>query len=196
MPLRPLSLLLVAAAAAAPNGCRAPRAHIEVVRLVATRPQLVLVRCRTTGFASPPKFSWTLGPGVRTTGYGERTDEDALMVQLLSPKGALTVQCNASVDGASASAEVGLGPIAINKAKLAGTALTIEGGGFSTHRGPDDAVWLVPARGDALRADSACKGAVGGDARIVACVPAPLKSAYQVRVQSGGRLGLGPVVGK
>ena len=38
--------------------------------------------------------------------------------------------------------------------------LTVDGSGFPAQRGDDDAVWLVPARGSAVRADHACKAAV------------------------------------
>jgi hypothetical protein len=174
-------------------GCGQPRAWIDVERIEGTHPEWAILRCRTSGFKSRPRIAWKLPGGVRLTGAGQPLDEDALQVQLNDNlRSAEIVECTATSDK-EAAARVALGPCKISAARIAAELLTVEGSGFSTPAGGDE-VWLVPARGRARRADHECKGGAWSDTRIVACLPRLGKGAYQVRVQSAGRLVLGPAV--
>jgi hypothetical protein len=183
-------LILVAAA-----GCRSgtPSARLEATRLEATRPELVLLQCRASGFPARPKFSWKLPGGVRTSGVPP-LDHGSLLVQLADNlRHAELVECTATSEGnLTATAELALGPITVSSAKVEGSLLTVEGSGFGAKAGTADGVWLVPARGRALATLTPCKGASWSETKIVACLPATAQKPYQVRVQSGGRLGLGP----
>ena len=187
--------LLLATGLAALAGCGQPRAWLEAERLEGTRPEWVILRCRISGFPARPRFSWKLPGGVRTTS-NQPMDESALLVQVNDNlRTAETVECTAGSekDPPQASAQLSLGPLTPSAAKIAANQLTVDGSGFGAQAG-DDAVWLVPPRGRAVRADHACKGAAWSENHIVACLPALSQKSYQVRVQSGGRLGLGPLV--
>jgi hypothetical protein len=195
MSLRGLLLVAATAVAPAPHGCRAPSARLEVLRFEATRPELLVLRCRATGFRLRPRYSWKLPTGVRAFTSGEVTDEDALQVQVADgARGALDVECTALDEPDVATARVRLGAGQVTAAKAAAGQLTVDGSGLGEERGPDDAVWLIPARGAALRADHDCKSATWSDGRVVACLPPLAPKCYQVRVESGGRLLLGPPV--
>jgi hypothetical protein len=192
------ALLLVAAAAApvaAPSGCRAPRARLEALPLPGARPEQLVLRCQASGFPARPRYSWRLPAGVRAGGSGQPLDEDALLVQLSDgSKAAELVECSAIGDGGAliATARLALGPSTVSAAKESAGVLSIDGSGFPAQRGDDDAVWLIPGRGPAVRADSACKAATWSETKIAACLPKLPKKTYHVRVQSGGRLALGP----
>ncbi len=193
------AVLLVAVAAAAPShGCRTPRARLESELLQATHPELVLLRCRISGFRGRPRFSWKLPSGVRLYASNEPVDEGALLVQVNDTPHPELVQCDAIHEPDSATALLALGPSQVTAAHAAAATatavalLTVDGSGFTVERGEDDAVWLVPARGVAVRADHACKLASWSESHIVACLPKLASGSYQVRVQSGGRLAAGP----
>jgi hypothetical protein len=174
-------------------GCGQPRAWIDVERIEGTRPEWAILRCRTSGFPKRPRFAWKLPGGVRPTGVGQPLDEDALQVQISDNlRSAEIVECAASGDK-EAAARVALGPCKISATRLAAQLLTVEGSGFGSE-GSGDELWLVPARGRARRADQGCKGGSWSDTRIIACLPPLAKGQYQVRVQSAGRLVLGPFV--
>jgi hypothetical protein len=181
----------------APSGPAHLSARVEADRLEANRPELVLLRCRTGGFGARALISWRLGAGVRAFGYGQPLDDAGLLVQLPDAnRTAMTVDCTAeSEEGQVVSAAVGLGPIVISSAAAdQGGKLTVDGSGFAVQRGGDDAVWLVPGRGAAVRADHTCGGASWGETRIVACLPRLARGSYQVRVESAARLALGPAL--
>ena len=182
-----LSMLALAA-------CARPAVRIEVERVEGTRPELVLLRCIPSGIGGHPRFSWHLSPGARTSGIPP-LDEDAILVQLADGKNSETIECVLfGENNLTLTAQASIGPLAVSSAKLDGAQLTVEGSGLGGKPTRDDAVWLVPARGRALRADHACKSASWSESKIVACLPALEKKPYQVRVQSGGRLALGPQI--
>src|SRR5581483_11593151 len=174
-------------------GCGAPRARIAVERLPGTRPELVLLRCQAIGLKKP-KYEWTIGSSVHQVGWGAPRDEAALFVSL--DKGApanLSVSCRASEEGGrSLEASTSLAPIAIKSAsapKRAGDLVVVEGSGFGAKPLDGDALWLIPPRGNRVPLDHACKGASWTDAKITACLPAQPPGRYELRLQSGGRLG-------
>jgi hypothetical protein len=170
-------------------GCGQPRAWLEAERLEGTRPDWAVLRCRTTGFPSRPHYTWKLPATVHSVG-GQPLDDDALLVQVADNlRGAEIVECIADDVGA----RLALGPGAITTARLAANQLTIDGSGLGS-AGPDAAVYLVAPRGRAVRTDGACKAASWSDTRIVVCLPTLSGKAYQVRVESAGRLVLGPLV--
>jgi len=187
------------------SGCQGPRVRLSATPLEGTRPQLVLLECNLSGFPARPRFAWKLPPGVKTSGTPP-LDEGALLVQLADRlRTAETVECTAIGEGdprksgpgpgnLTATARLALGPLEINAARAAGSQLTVEGAGFGPQAAEDDAVWLVPARGRALKADHACPGASWSESKLSVCLPKLSKDPYQVRVQSGGRLALGPAV--
>src|SRR5581483_3518684 len=191
-------LLFVAAATAAstaPSGCgRLRGARVDVTRVETVRPEHAILRCLVDGGRAPIAYSWRLTPGIHQAGYGVPGDEAAMLVTVepIKTTQAGLVTCTASdASGQSVSASVALGPMAITRAAAGPGTITVEGSGFGV-RGADDAVWLVPARGAALMADSSCKQASWADAKIVACVPPPDGRVREVRVESGGRLALAP----
>jgi hypothetical protein len=195
MSLRALLLVAATAVAPAPHGCRVPSARLEVLRFEAARPELLVLRCRASGFRLRPRYAWKLPTGVRAFTSGEATDEDALQVQVIDgARGALDVECTALDEPDVATARVRLGAGQIKEAKVAAGQITVDGGGFGEERGSDDAVWLIPGRGAAVRADHDCKSASWSDGHIVACLPRLAQKNYQVRVESGARLLLGPPV--
>jgi hypothetical protein len=176
-------------------GCGQPLARIEVERLEGTRPEWAILRCRASGFTNPPRFTWKLSAGVRPIGVNQPLDGGALLVQLADNlRGSETVDCVAADKDVQAAAQLSLGPCQVTAARVAAGVLTIDGSGLGLQAGPDDGVFLVPPRGLTRRADHTCKGGSWSDTRIVACLPSLAKQGWQVRVQSGGRLALGPLV--
>jgi hypothetical protein len=178
------------------TGCGQPRAWMEAERLEGTRPEWVVLRCRISGFPARPRFSWKLPPGVHPISTSQPLDEGALLVQLNDNlRSSEVVECTAGSDKdpPTATAQLALGPCTPASAKIAAGQLIVDGNGFGD-KGAADAVWLVPARGRALRADHACKGASWTETHIVACLPKLAAKSYQVRVESAGRLALGPLV--
>jgi hypothetical protein len=193
-------LAVAAAATTAPRtGCRAPRAHLAVERLPGGRPELVLLRCQSSGLKKP-RYDWTLGSSVHQVGWGAPRDEQAMFVSIDGKAAApgLAVSCRVSDEqGASAEDATSLAPIAIKSAtapKKAGDPIVVEGSGFGAKPGDDGALWLVPSRGDRRAADQTCKGASWSDARITACPPAGATGRYELRVESGGRLAATQIV--
>jgi hypothetical protein len=189
-----IRLLLLAAAAWC--GCARsaePEVWIEASRLVGTRNDQVLVRCRQSGLAEPLVYAWTLGSAAGGGPGSSIRDQPALLLSSAPNAVAANTQVTCTISdagGRKLSASVLLGQIAVSAARLDHETLVAEGSGFGPTRGADDAIWLVPARGAARPADHACKDAVWSDARIVACrPPSLLPGRYEVRVQSTGRLG-------
>jgi hypothetical protein len=145
-----------------------------------------------------------MGAAVRPVGVSVPLDEETLMVELHGPPNpaASTLECRVTplgTDGGAASASPlmiawqSLAPVLVRAVSGAPGRVVVEGSGFGPTRRPDDGVWLVPASGSAVMADHACKEAVWSDGHIVACAPRGiLPHPYQVRVESAGRLGLGP----
>jgi hypothetical protein len=197
-----LALLAIApspspAPAGGAGGGTPPSARIEAVRYEGTVGPTWLLRCRSAGLTPPLKHAWTLSPGLRTAVWAMPLDEDAVLVNTPEPIARGTgAECKVSdAHKREAHAQIALDPIAVTAATVAaGGPLTVEGSGFGGKRGNEDGVWLVPPRGFAVAADHACKQASWSETRITACVPSPLPRALQVRVQSRGRLGLGPAL--
>jgi hypothetical protein len=184
-----LALAMIALA-----GCNRPGLRLEAEPIEGTHPALVLLRCIASGIPGHPRFAWHLSPGARTSGVPP-LDEDALLIQLSDTKSAETIECVVfGENNFTASAEVSVGAIAISGAKLDGAQITVEGSGFGGKPAPNDAIWLIPGRGRAIRADSACKNASWSETKLVACLPPLDKKPHQLRVQSGGRLALGPLL--
>ncbi len=184
-----LALLTICAA-----GCNRPGLRLEAEPLEGTHPPLVLLRCIATGIPGHPRFAWHLSPGARTSGVPP-LDEDTLLIQLSETKSSETIECVVfGENNLTATAQAAIGPLVISTAKLEGSQITVEGTGLGGKPAREDAVWLIPTRGRAVRADASCKAASWSEAKIVACLPSLEKKPYQVRVQSGGRLALGPEV--
>ena len=186
--------MAAAAVAAVPRtGCTPPRARLTATLLEAARPPEAWLRCQTVGLTAPVKFQWKLGQAVKQVGYNLPRDEGALLVQLPDPPvgPSSRVECIATAPaGAPASATTTLAPINVTQVTVpAGGPITVEGSGFGPLRDAGDGVFLVPSRGAVVRADFACKQAMWTDAKIVACLPAGASGKWQVRVQSGARLG-------
>jgi len=175
-----------------------PSARISERRLDGPRPPQAIIRCDTEGLPPPVKIAWKLPNEVKQVGWGVPSEnETALLIQV--PDSGGWAQCTATgKDGVVAKAERALSPPAITvaPAKLKpGDKVTVRGSGFGRTRGPDDAVYLVPAWGAALPLDHQCKGAEWSDAAITACVPPSLPSLagpLQLRVQVGDELALAP----
>jgi hypothetical protein len=180
-------------------GCSRPRARLTVSRFEGARPELALLRCQASGLRPPIKYAWKLGAALRPYGWGNPVDEETLLVQVSEPPAGMTIDCSASDGTLTASASADLAPVTVTAVSAPqpspGAPLTVEGTGFGPAPGPDDALYLVPRGGAAVRVDHECKDASWVDTRIVACLPHDLeRRMYQVRVQSAGRLGIGPVV--
>jgi hypothetical protein len=165
------ALLCVALALAA---CTRLRVRVQLDSFEGTVPETVRVSCFAEGGRGALDYAWQLGPGVRVLGGPPRGR--AAMVSVLSPHAPTFVECTVT-DGAHASrsAVARIGPVTIRavlpSARQAGAPLTLEGAGFQT-RGPDDAVYLVPAGGTPTAADSTCPKAAWSDGRVVVCLPA------------------------
>jgi hypothetical protein len=195
----PLALALCAAACTPGGSARRPRAHVETTRFDGVRPETFVVRCRVDDAPGPLVYTWKLGSAVRLAGWAAPTNEESLLVQLHDPPipAGSTVDCRATplgVDGGAPSWSAWQSLVAPEVRAASGAdRLTVDGSGFGAERGEDDRVWLVPARGDAIALDHGCAGASWSDAKIVGCVPTGVSGAYQVRVESAGRLGVGPL---
>jgi hypothetical protein len=201
-PRHSVVLALLVAASPPPlsgAGCSRPRARLTVSRFEGTRPVLALVRCQASGLRPPIRYAWKLGASLRPYGWGNPVDEETLLVQASEPPTGATIECSASDGISTASASADLAPVTVTAVSAPqpspGAQLTVEGSGFGPARGPDDALYLVPRSGAAVRADHECKDASWVDTRIVACLPRDVeRRPYQVRVQSAGRLGIGSVM--
>jgi hypothetical protein len=171
-----------------------PSARISERRLDGPRPTQAIIACETEGLLPPVKIAWKLHADVHQVGFGVPSDnERVLLVQV--PEKNVWAQCAATGrDGVVVKAERALNPLAITSAptKLkAGDKVTVQGSGFGRARGPDDAVYLVPAWGAARPLDHQCKGAAWSESSITACLPPSLPSGpLQLRVQAGDELAL------
>lgn len=192
--LRPVPLLLLLLAA--PLGCAPPRARLSLERLPGTA--LATARCLSSGLGAPIHFDWALGPGLKQWGYGAPKDEAALMVALpTTPRGALTIACTATGSaGKKVEAFGSFDPIvirAVHPPSAMSPLLTVEGSGFGQAPYFGDGLYLVPVRGRALIADTACPGGKWSDALVRGCVPREAGGRrLQVRLESAGRLGIAP----
>jgi hypothetical protein len=192
--IRVLAVAAVAATAAPRSGCDAIRgARVDVTRLRGGGHEQALLRCVVDGGRAPLVYAWKLSPGVRFGSYNAPQDEPTALVTVEAGKGAGVATCNATdAVGRTTSAQVALAPIAVTRPPTRdGSIVTVEGAGFGA-RGDGDALWLVPERGPAIACGFDCKQAAWSDAKIVACLPRLDGRAYDVRVESGGRLAVAP----
>jgi hypothetical protein len=186
------------APAPAPKPSPSARARIVVEPIPETKPPQLVARCETVGLSvgrGGPRVAWRVGPAVHAAQSPlAPRDEQTLVVSVADPPrpGEAWIACDATDDvGATLSASTVLAPLAVSRVVVTEPLVRVEGAHLGATRGPDDAIVFVPARGRGVRADHACREATWSDAAAVACVPAGLEPGrvYEVRVQSGGRLG-------
>jgi hypothetical protein len=193
-----LALVLLASCGGGP-----PEAWVDVQRLSGSRTELVQARCRTRGLKEPITYSWKTGTSLRQYTSMPR-DGAALLMDVMNPN-ATTIECSAGPPGNAVTAWTSLAPVVVRSVSALaagkpapagtpvtiGTTLAVEGTGFGPQPRGEDGVYFARVRGRTWVADRACPGALWSDARIVACVPPGVTPGlWQVRVQSGGRLGM------
>ncbi len=169
--------------------------RVEAHPVDGTRPTLWALRCFADGLPPPVKLQWRLSSGVKPVA-GAPQDEPVDFVQ---PPGQMPAWAECAATGADnkvVRATHSLTPIAIGAAPAvakAGELITVHGGGFGPGANADDQMWLVPAWGRAVAADSSCKGALWNDTTVSACVPGAARGrTWQLRVQATGALAIAP----
>lgn len=163
--------------------------HVEAHPLDGTRPQLWFCRCRAEGLKAPVKYQWRFAPGLKPVANGPQ-DEPFALVQ---PGLAGWVECTATGDDkVSARAAHATLPLTVSAAPVAakvGELITVRGVGLAPTAANEDGIWLVPARGAAIVADSSCKGASWTPLAVSACVPAAARGrTFAVRLQANEEL--------
>jgi hypothetical protein len=191
---RPMRLaLLVALALATPACHRAPSARLLVTRYVESNQ--TLLECRVRGISTPVQFRWTFGAAL----HPPRTPAGSTVLAGtdLKPKsGTGEAACEATgANGEHASVATSiLEPKLVVKPVIAATVggpITVDGTDLGSKRNPSDTLWLVPRWGRPHAADHDCHDAAWSDIQIRACVPDIAPGHYQLRVESGNRLGVG-----
>jgi len=162
--------------------------RVEAHALDGPRPPQWVFRCRADGLKPPVKYQWHFPPGVKQIGWGVPQDEPFELVQPPENAPAAWGECTATGDDKrSARAVHAMVPLAISAAPVTakvGELITVRGSGFGPSSSGEDGIWLVPAWGAAIVADSSCKGATWTPTSVSACVPPAARGrTFAVRVQ-------------